>query len=122
RLLCLPSHAEGMPNCVMEGMGCGLPVVATQVGGIPEIVEEGQTGLLVKRGDADGLSAALVSLLADYERSARMGQAARSFAERRLDARKTARRLVELYNELTMSPGKSLSRLYPPSCCWPYRL
>jgi glycosyltransferase involved in cell wall biosynthesis len=103
RLLCLPSHGEGTPNCVMEALSCGLPVVATRVGGIPDIVEHEKTGLLVDKGDIDGLAAALVTLLGDTRQCTRMGQAAQVFAREHLDARKTIDRLVALYNELIYS-------------------
>jgi glycosyltransferase involved in cell wall biosynthesis len=101
RLLCLPSHEEGTPNCVMEALSCGLPIVATRVGGIPDIVEHEKAGLLVDKGDVEGLAAALSMLLGDISQCARMGQAAHAFARAHLDARKTAGHLVELYDELT---------------------
>lgn len=100
QVLCLPSHGEGTPNCVMEAMACGLPVVATEVGGIPDIVEPDRTGLLVPKGDSPKLADALAALLADSDRRARMGEAAYAYAQEHFDARKTARRLVELYREL----------------------
>jgi glycosyltransferase involved in cell wall biosynthesis len=103
QLLCLPSHGEGTPNCVMEALSCGLPVVATRVGGIPDIVEHEKTGLLVDKGDVDGLAAALVTLLGDARQCTRMGQAAQVFAREHLDARKTIDRLFTLYNELIYS-------------------
>ena len=103
RLLCLPSHAEGTPTCVMEALSCGLPVVATRVGGIPDIVEHEKTGLLIDKGDIEGLAAALVILIRDPSRCARMGQAAHVFARVHLDARKTASRLVGFYDELILS-------------------
>jgi glycosyltransferase involved in cell wall biosynthesis len=107
RLLCLPSYAEGTPNCVMEALSCGLPIVATRVGGIPDIVEHERTGLLIDKGDVKGLAAALLTLLRDPNRCACMGQAARAFARVHLDARKTASRLVELYNELIVNHSRS---------------
>jgi glycosyltransferase involved in cell wall biosynthesis len=58
-LLCLPSHNEGVPNVVLEAMACGTPVVATRVGGIPEVVPE-YAGILVPPHDPAALSAALV--------------------------------------------------------------
>lgn len=109
RLLCLPSHREGTPNCVMEALSCGLPVVATRVGGIPDIVEHEKTGLLIDQGDSEGLAASLVTLLRDPHRCARMGQAAHAFARVHLDARKTAERLVELYDELIVSHSRERS-------------
>jgi len=110
RLLCLPSHGEGTPNCVMEALACGLPVVATRVGGIPDIVEHEKTGLLVDKKDVDGLAAALVTLLGDAHQCARMGQAAQVFAREHLDARKTIDRLVALYNELIYSKTALMTR------------
>jgi len=109
RLLCLPSHGEGTPNCVMEALSCGLPVVATRVGGIPDIVEHDKTGLLIDKGDVEGLAASLVTLLRDPRRCARMGQAAHAFARVRLDARKTVNRLVELYDELIVNHSRKKS-------------
>jgi teichuronic acid biosynthesis glycosyltransferase TuaC len=103
RLLCLPSHIEGTPTCVMEALSCGLPVVATRVGGIPDIVEHEKTGLLVDKGDVDGLAAALGTLLGDIRQCTCMGQAAQVFAREHLDARKTVDHLVTLYNELIYS-------------------
>lgn len=112
QLLCLPSHGEGTPNCVMEAMASGLPVVATEVGGIPDIVESGRTGLLVQQGDIHALAEALVSLLQDLDRRIRMGNAAQDFARIHLDARKTAERLAELYRELiTGSRRKGKSKV-----------
>jgi glycosyltransferase involved in cell wall biosynthesis len=109
--LCLPSHGEGTPNCVMEAMACGLPVVATEVGGIPDIVESNRTGMLVRKGDTQGLADALVSLLQDSDRRASMGEAAHAFAVEHFDARKTAERLVGWYRELvTESRGAVKTR------------
>jgi teichuronic acid biosynthesis glycosyltransferase TuaC len=100
RIFCLPSHGEGTPNCVMEALSCGLPIVATDVGGIPDIVEHGKSGLLVNSGDVEGLADSLVCLLDDYNRCLDMGKAAQRFARDNLDARKTVARLVTLYTEL----------------------
>lgn len=105
RLLCLPSHAEGTPNCVMEALSCGLPIVATRVGGIPDIVEQGKSGLLVRQGDVEGLAEALIGLLDNSDLCTQMGRVAQAFAREHLDGQKTARRLVELYTELIAAFG-----------------
>jgi glycosyltransferase involved in cell wall biosynthesis len=99
RLFCLPSHKEGTPVCVMEALSCGLPVIATRVGGIPDIVADGTTGLLVEKGDIEGMADALIALLRDQSRCTRMGKEALAFADTHLDIRKTADRLIGLYRE-----------------------
>ena len=75
--LCLSSDSEGMPNAVLEAMAAGLPVVATRVGGISHLVQDGVNGLLVEPGDVEGLSAALRRLLDDPALARAMGQAGR---------------------------------------------
>ena len=71
----LPSYAEGLPMVVLEAMGSALPVVSTRVGGIPEAVEDGKTGILVEPGDVECLAAAMRALAEDPELRARMGAA-----------------------------------------------
>lgn len=100
QVLCLPSHGEGTPNCVMEAMACGLPIVATEVGGIPDIVETNRTGMLVQKGDSHGLADALASMLQNSDRRARLGAAAYQYAREYLDSRKATKRLVGLYRDL----------------------
>lgn len=100
RLFCLPSHGEGTPNCVMEALSCGLPIVATRVGGIPDIVAHEKSGLLVEVKDVDSLATALITLLRDFDRCTDMGQFGFAFAREHLNARKTVNHLVELYSEL----------------------
>jgi glycogen synthase len=73
----LPSHREGLPLCILEAMAHGRPVVASAVGGIPELVADGVTGLLVPAGDVTALRAALERLLGDPILRRRMGRAAR---------------------------------------------
>jgi glycosyltransferase involved in cell wall biosynthesis len=92
----LASHSEGMSLAVLEALGAGVPVVATRVGGNPEIVHDGECGILVEPGDEAGLSKALVSLLSDDGRRRRMGVAGRSLvaSSYSLDA------MTELYEEL----------------------
>jgi glycosyltransferase involved in cell wall biosynthesis len=93
---------EGMSNSVLESMAAGVPVVATQVGGTPEIVEDGVTGLLVPPGDSEELAAAISRLLADNTLAKRLVESAR----RRVFSRYSLERAVEsterLYHELLM--------------------
>jgi glycosyltransferase involved in cell wall biosynthesis len=87
-VFCLPSRFEPGGAAVTEAMAFGLPVVGTRVGGIPEAIEDGETGILVEEGDRRGLRGALVRLLGDPEEAARMGRNGRALidSERNWDA------------------------------------
>ena len=76
--LALPSRSEGLPRVVLEAMGRGRPVVASAVGGLPEVVDEGTTGHLVPAGRPEPLAQAIVTLLHDPERAAKMGAEGRA--------------------------------------------
>jgi glycosyltransferase involved in cell wall biosynthesis len=72
-LFVLPSYAEGLPNALLEAMSIGIPVIATRVGAISEVVEEGKSGLLVEPGDVPGLADSIDLLLANEEYADRLG-------------------------------------------------
>lgn len=93
----LPSYNEGLPFAIIEAMAAGLAIVATPVGGIPEVVRDDQNGLLVTPGDTTALAASLVQLTADSALRQQMGQQNRRTACQELDVRPYARRLVALY-------------------------
>lgn len=78
--LVLPSLSEGLPRVVFEAMACGTPVIASNVSGIPEIVEDGTTGFLVSPGDIHTLAQRLLWLLTHPEEARTMGERARIFA------------------------------------------
>jgi glycosyltransferase involved in cell wall biosynthesis len=99
----IPSLEEGFGIPAAEAMGCEVPVVASDAGGLPEVVEDGVTGLVVPRGDADALARALATLLADAELRRRMGRAGRRRALARFDWDQTAARFEALFRQA--APG-----------------
>ena len=81
-ILCLPSYDEGVPMALLEGMSNGIPVVATPVGGVPDVIRSGENGLLVSPGDIEGLARAIVSLLTNPHLSSSIGNAGLAYIER----------------------------------------
>ena len=79
----LAARADTFPNTVLEALACGKPVVATEVGGIPEQVEDGMTGFLVPPGDAEGMAEAVITLLTDDALRIQLGHNAAEDAQRR---------------------------------------
>jgi len=98
-VFCLPSFAEGIPVSVMEALATGVPVVATAVGGVPELVESGVSGCTVPAGRPDLLADAIEGLLADPELRARVQQEGRRRVEAGHDLRDTAAQVRELLLE-----------------------
>jgi glycosyltransferase involved in cell wall biosynthesis len=96
----LTSSSEGMPVALMEAAACGVPVVATAVGGVPELVEHGLTGLLAPAGDVSAVAAALERLLSEPDAAREMGRAARRRAEERFSIRREADALLALWDRV----------------------
>lgn len=105
-LLVMPSvtardgDAEGLPNVVVEGAASGIPVVATRHSGIPEAVEDGVTGYLVREGDRRALAARIGVVLESADLRREMGFAARALAVERFDQVGQAERLEAIYDEV----------------------
>jgi glycosyltransferase involved in cell wall biosynthesis len=100
----MPSFAEGLPVVLMEAMATGLPVVASRITGVPELVDDGVSGLLVAPGRVDGLVAALERLLgASAEEREAMGRAGRERVVAEFDADTTAAQLLAAFEEMAIS-------------------
>jgi len=99
-IFCLPTYGDCLPMVLSEAGAAGLPSVATAVAGIPEIVREGETGLLVPRGDVPALTAALARLAADADLRLRMGGRAVEVVSAGFDAERNTFRLLDLLKEV----------------------
>ena len=95
--LVLPSFAEGVPVVLMEAMAARLPVIATAVGGVGELVEHGVSGLMVPPGDGAALRAAILQIMGDPALRNRMGEAGRAVVETQFTATTEAARLARLF-------------------------
>ena len=96
----MPSLWEGLPLSMILAMGAAMPVVATEVAGIPEIVADGETGWLVPAGNSLALATALVDVFADRARAAKVGNAARDFVLPRFGIDGYVNSVVGLYDEI----------------------
>jgi len=96
----LPSKAEGFSNALLEYMAAGLPTIATDVGGNPEVIENGVNGLLVKPGDPSALADAISSLLENPHLASQLGTAGRERVRRHFDFAQLTSNVDALYTEL----------------------
>ena len=102
-LFVLPSESEGLPNVVLEAMAAGLPVIATAVGGVPELIQDGVNGLLVPPREPKALSEAISRLLSDEGLRRRLGRAGRERAVREFSFYRLINVLTKLYTEVPCS-------------------
>jgi len=102
-VLLQPSRADNMPFAVLEAMAAGLPVVGTRVGGIPELIADGETGVVVEPDDPVALATALDDLAGDPVRRVELGRNGRARVESHFSAEEVAHRTVALYRELCES-------------------
>lgn len=96
----LPTRADNLPNTVLEAMACGVPVVSFDVGGVPDAVRPGRTGLLAPAEDVRQLRGAIITLLQDQDLRASLSAACREVAVREYSRELQARRYAALYDEL----------------------
>jgi glycosyltransferase involved in cell wall biosynthesis/peptidoglycan/xylan/chitin deacetylase (PgdA/CDA1 family) len=123
-LFVFPSFAEGLPNSVLEAAAACLPVIATHVGGIPEIIEHGVTGLLVPPGNIGALVAAVLQFLRDPSFAATLARAGQQHVRSKFCFESAVAQLRLLYDCGAASPGKNggppdASRFAPTASCTP---
>jgi len=109
-------NRDGLPTVLLEAMAVGTPCVSTDVTGIPEVVQHGQTGLIVPQHDADALADALVAMLDDSGLRVRCAEAARALIEDKFDSRRTSQQIRELFHahvecETSSSPSDLLQEV-----------
>ena len=91
-------HHDGIPVVLMEAMACGVPVISTRISGIPELVEDGVSGILVPEKDSRGLSSAIKSLLADADMRRRFSIEGRKKVVNEFEIRQVGRQLMEMFS------------------------
>ena len=96
----LPSHSEGSPNVLLEAMAANLPIVATEVGGVPEMVANNESALLVPPNDWPSLAGAITNLLMDKALAQRLATNASTLVDTQFDPKNYARSLVKIYREV----------------------
>jgi len=99
-LLVLPSVSEGLPNVLLEAMACRKPVMASDIGGIPEVVRDGENGYLVAPGDSAALQAALLKCLSEREKWASLAQRARATVEAEFSLERQVASFESVFMEL----------------------
>jgi glycosyltransferase involved in cell wall biosynthesis len=99
-LFVFPTYFEGQPVSVLEAMAYQCGIVATRVGGIPQMIEQEQTGLLIEPKDQEGLKSALEKLLSDPELCERLGKNARVKIEKEFSIEKSLQELIKIYQQL----------------------
>jgi glycosyltransferase involved in cell wall biosynthesis len=97
----LPSQQEGMPLAMLEAMAAGLPVVATRIGGVADILEDGKTGLLFDPGDIHLLAEHIVTLAASRKRREEMGSEARKIVEKHYRLSSACERYLDVYRAVS---------------------
>jgi glycosyltransferase involved in cell wall biosynthesis len=100
-IFALPSYNEGLPIALLEAMAAGMAIITTPVGGIPEVITDGDNGFLVAPGNISDLAEKLTILVNNQELRQKMGWRNRKIAEQGLDVKPYAARLVSLYETVT---------------------
>ena len=102
----MSSITEGLGTSLLDAMAAGKPIVATRTGGIPEVVADGETGILVAPRDHDAMAEAIVRLLKDDDLRRRMGDAGRARARSLFSAERMVQNTVGVYHRVALQPRR----------------
>jgi glycosyltransferase involved in cell wall biosynthesis len=105
RVFVLPSLTEGLPITILEAMQAEVPIIASRVGGIPSVLENGKTGILVEPGNPNALADAINQVLSDPQGSIQMGKRARDAALTKYSSRRMAEEYQRVYNTILRTGG-----------------
>jgi glycosyltransferase involved in cell wall biosynthesis len=108
-LMVLPSHTEGLPNAALEALAMEVPVLATRVGGTPDVIKDGETGRLVESRSPEDLAAGILEFLSDRLAWKQMACRGRRMVAERFDFRARTRALEAIYTELALSGSRAKS-------------
>lgn len=107
----VPSIEDNLPNIVMEAMSCGTPTIAFDTGGIPEMIQNGVNGYILKKGSESDYAKAIVELAGDPERSAEMSKNCRTIAVDKFSLEVQVKRYLALYDSLLPADGRKINRI-----------
>ena len=99
----LPSYNEGLPMALLEGMACGLPLISTRVGGIPDVIEDNKNGFLIEPGDVSELAAKMIALCTDHNLRDEMGRCSKRLCDANFSVEGYIENLVNIYNSIMCS-------------------
>lgn len=105
-LMVLPSHTEGLPNAALEALAMGVPVLATNVGGTPEVIVDGDTGCLIAPRQPAAIADGIADFLANPDRWRQMAARGRAFVERHFDFQARTRALEQMYTDLVRTTSQ----------------
>jgi glycogen(starch) synthase len=118
-MVVMPSRSEALPLVALQAAQMARPVVAARVGGLPEVVVDRQTGLLVEKGDSEALSRAMSYLLRHPQTAARMGDAARERVKKKFDWNRHVKAYDRLYKKLVKAKRRASENVVTPGASLP---